>query len=252
MWPRRLGLLLAVCTFGFALSACGGGTASSNGSGTRVLPDAVRFAPLAATPAPLPSTIVLKPGGVNGLDNQFDPPNSDAPAGGHGADVDGIACLPHMIENQYHVHAFIGLLVDGRQIAIPDQIGMVDPAKPVNGYTNVAHCFYGIHTHDASGMIHFEFASKEPKSGSLFDLGNVLDIWGQKITPTSFGPYHGPVHIFYTYTALRNLYSGIWTEYTGTDPRSIKIYSHFSLFIEVGRAIVPASNLPRIRFYTEY
>jgi len=219
--------------------------------GIRALPNAVAIAPLAAPP-PLPSMIILKEGGVNGLDREFDPPDSDTPSGGHGAKVDGISC-GQMVDKSYHVHAFIGLLVNGREVAIPDQIGMVDPGVAVRGFTNSAHCFYGIHTHDATGMIHFEVTSEAKPSVGLYTLGDVLDVWGERISATSFGRFSGPVHVFYAYTPLRTLLAGVYgyAEYNGAAPRDIKMYSHMAVWIEVG-TVIPGSRLPKIRFYTEY
>lgn len=205
-----------------------------------------------ATPTPMP-TIVLKSGAVNGVDNQFSPVDGDTSRGGVGQSVDGVACAPSMYENTYHVHFFLGLMVNGKQVAVPDGIGLYLPGAESNGVTNTAtKCYYAIHTHDASGMIHVESSSTASLGSAIFTLGQVLDIWGEPLTASSFGPYSGTVRVFYATTPLRNLYSGTYYQYTGSVPKGIKISSHEAIWIQVGSTYVPASRLPKIRFYTEY
>ena len=207
--------------------------------------------PMTATPTPMPSTIVLKAGAVIGTDDQFTPVDGDTPHGGVGQSVDGFACLPSMVENSYHVHFYLGILVNGRQLALPDAIGLYEPGSEVNGMTDSAHCIYGMHTHDASGMVHVEVKSSMPLSGSYAPLGKLLDIWGERISSTAFGPFTGTVRVFYATTPLRSTYSGTYTEYTG-NPWYLKTYSHEAIWIEVGPTYVLPAQLPRIRFYTEY
>jgi hypothetical protein len=203
-----------------------------------------------ATPTPMPS-ILIEPGGINGLDNQFTPNDGDTSRGGNGQTVDGIPCAPSMVENKYHVHAFVGIMVNGKEIALPDAIGMYLSGAESNGYTNSAKCFYYIHTHDATGLVHFESPSTASLGTSIYTLGNFLDVWGQTITSTSFGPFTGPLHIFYALTPLGNLNSGTYYQYSGA-PRAIAFHSHEAIWIEVGSTYVPASRLPKIRFYTQY
>lgn len=210
---------------------------------------------MSATPTPMP-TIVLRAGTINGLDNQFSPADADTSSGGNGQTVSSnpsIPCAPSMVENKYHVHFFLGVLVNGKQMAIPDAIGMYLPGAEINGFTNSARCFYEIHTHDATGMIHIESPSTAPLGSPVFTLGNVLDVWGEPLTSTQFGPYAGTVRIFYATTNLGNTHSGAtYYQYTGTTPRSIKLYSHEAIWIEVGSTYVPPSRLAHIIFYTEY
>jgi hypothetical protein len=203
-----------------------------------------------ATATAMPE-IVLKSGGIDGLDNQFSPVDGDSSTGGQGGSIDGIACAPSMY-NTYHVHAFVGLLVNGKEIALPDAIGLYQPGAEINGVTDTAKCYYPIHTHDATGMVHIESSSSAPLSSAIYTLGNVLDIWGMPLSSTGFGPYSGTVRVFYATTPLRNLYSGTYYQYTGSVPKGIKLYSHEAIWIQVGASYVPASQLPKIRFYTEY
>jgi hypothetical protein len=205
----------------------------------------------AATPTPMPSTIVLKSGAVIGADNRFTPNDGDASSGGNGQTVDGIPCASSMVENKYHVHAFVGILVNKLQIGVPDAVGLYQYGPDVNGYTNAAKCFYYIHTHDATGMIHIESPSTASLGSSIFTLKNLLDVWGMGLSSSAFGPFAGTVHVFVATTPLRNIYSGTYAAFTG-DPHTIKLYSHEAIWIEVGSSYFTASQLPKIRFYTEY
>jgi hypothetical protein len=206
-----------------------------------------------ATPSPAPavSPVVLSPGGVVGLDNQFAPPDGDTPAGGTGQTVDGIPCAPSMTENMYHVHAYLGLLVNGRQIAIPDQIGLNVPGPIVSGFTSTAQCYYEIHFHDTTGMIHIESPSTASLASTIYPLGTVFDIWGMTLSSNNVGPYAGQVRVFIDQVPLKTLVAGSYTEYLG-NPSAIPLYSHEAIWLEVGPTFVTAPNIPAVEFYTEY
>lgn len=233
-------------------------------------------------------------GSVNGTDDQIESsapnthnntgegnlepgdPGASAQGGGQGQDVDGIPCATSMPSN-YHVHAFVGLYVNGQQIAVPDALGMVNPnvespsTNPAtNGYSGItvyAQCFYYLHTHDASGMIHIE--SPSPTCGaaanyvplctmSLYTLGNFLDIWGISISPTNFGPFNGIVSIYtgplnssqqctYGSTSCETP-SNSYTLYTG-DPTQIPLYSHTIVWILVGTGNPTGASLPNLVWF---
>jgi hypothetical protein len=232
------------------LAGCGGAQTAQQ----TIVPSAQ--VPAAATPlgaaaaTPMPE-IVLGWGNTDGLDNQFSPNDGDTSSGGNGGTIDGIPCAATMYDN-YHVHAFVGIMVAGKEMATPDAIGLYEPGPETNGVTDTAHCYYAIHTHDASGMIHLESSSTAPLGSSIFTLGNLLDVWGMPISPSHFGPYSGTVRVFYATTPLTDIYSGTYHLYTGTAPKNIQLYSHEAIWIQIGANYVPASRLPKIRFYTEY
>lgn len=210
-----------------------------------------------ATPAPTPTPIVLSPGKTVGLDNQFTPNDGDTTRGGRGQTVDGLPCKTSMSENNYHVHWYLGLLVNGRQIAIPDGVGMNNPGPDTtfNGhpnYTNTASCFYYLHTHDASGMMHTESPSTAPLSSSLYTLGTLLDVWGMTLSSSGFGPYSGTTRVYTAKVPLKTLTASNYTLYTGTTPRAISVYSHMAIWIEVGPTFVAPPNIPAVKFFTEY
>jgi len=80
----------------------------------------------------------------------------------------GLTCEVNPNET-YHVHTHLSVFLDGQQIAVPGQIGIV--AQPAGG-----HCFYQLHTHDKSGKLHVE----APAPGE-FTLGQIFDLWGQPL-----------------------------------------------------------------------
>lgn len=251
-----------------------------------------------ATPTPLPTatptpragqtTIGVGSGQVNGTDDQIKTsapndhnnagegdlmpgdPGATAQGGGQGATIDGIPCEISM-SNNYHVHVFLGIIDNGQEIAVPDGIGMVDPSGEftINGAPNqetYANCFYYMHTHDASGMVHLEAPSptcgqpvnwNPPCNMSIFTFGNLLDIWGISISPANFGPFSGPVSIYATpqqqipcgggtacYTP-----SSDYSLYTG-DPTQIQLYSHMAIWIVIGTPPATPQALPNIEWYT--
>lgn len=246
------------------------------------------------TPSPAPSStpfafswVNAGMGRVNGLDGQFAPGNNGdkdtddgdmmpgvagalAQGGGQGptgTTLDGISCDPTM-SNTYHVHAFVGLFVNGTEIAIPDAIGIVGATgdrTDSNGWPNqeiYGTCFYHVHTHDASGMIHLEDAdpSGAPVTASLFTLGNLLDIWGLNVNATQFGTFSGPVTVYtsgqFARTGCSNapgscdVGSNSYTLWTG-DPHTIPLYMHEAVWFEVGTGNPDPLHLPGVHFATQ-
>lgn len=269
-----------------------GGATSSPSASPSAAPATPTPAP-AATPTPGPtggpnSALTLNVGGgaVNGADDQFTPTDGDMTAGSPGAQpngggqgptgstVDGIPCLTSM-SNDYHVHAFLGIYVNGQEVALPDATGMYQPQPGEATYDGLpnqveyATCFYEMHTHDASGVIHMEASTPTcgPANGappcetSEFTLGNYFDIWGIAVTPTSFGPFQGPVTVYtspqeYTHNCDPTTnecftYSSTYALYTG-DPSAIPLYSHEVVWILVGTGNPTGNQLPNVRWEEEF
>lgn len=202
----------------------------------------------ASTPPP---EVILSSGAVIGEDNQFSPNDGDIYDGGQGQTVSGLPCLKSMYDQgtiTYHVHAFLGIIVNGNELALPDGIGMKNPGPDVKGFVNTATCFYYIHTHDASGMIHIESPSKAAKNTSIYTLANVFSIWGISVTSRNVGPYGGTVRTYVATVPLKQLVASNYTQFSG-DPHAINLYSHEAIWLEVGPTFVTP---PPVRFYTEY
>jgi hypothetical protein len=73
-----------------------------------------------------------------------------------------------------HIHPKLAVFVRGERIELPANIG-IDPARSP---TEMA----GLHTHDASGVIHVENAA-DPTLGQFFE------IWGVPLSPGQLGPH---------------------------------------------------------------
>jgi hypothetical protein len=253
------------------------------------------------TPSPGPSatpnstlTVNVGAGQINGTDGQIlssapnthnntgegnlEPgdPGALPQGGGQGPAIDNIPTATTM-PNNYHVHAFLGLYVNGQEIAIPDGVGMVNPfgdfnsdnpcTQGLNNFECYADLFYYMHTHDASGVIHMEAPSPTcgvasgfatPCNMSQFTLGNFLDIWGISSSPMNFGPFAGPVTVYTSplqyapCPSSGNCYTGsnLYSLYTG-DPRNIPLFSHTVVWILVGSGNPAGSSLPNIQWFVE-
>ena len=211
----------------------------------------------APTPKPSPPTIFTGPGRIRGTDDQFTPVDGDTATGGTGQVVDGISCDPTMSDN-YHVHAYIAVYVNGVHYALPDTIGMKHPQlEPPDGFTKYAHCFYDIHTHDASGILHVESTDPNhvPITGTIYTTQNLFDVWGITVNSTQVGQFTGPVEVYTSGQVYRGgpgngvIYRSMYTQWMG-DPNTIPIYSHEVIFLLVGPTY--PTILPNVEFYPEF
>jgi hypothetical protein len=188
------------------------------------------------------------PGLVNGATGVLQPIGPSNPK--NQTAIDGIPCATTMF-NTFHVHSFVGITINGNYVAIPTAIGMVNPGAPSAGFVNSATCFYWIHTHDSSGYIHMESpnAAASLTTSSEFTLGNVMDVWGETLSSTQFGPWSGMVRIFTAQAPSGSQVASSYTEYTG-NPDALQLYSHEAVWIEVNPPYT--TQLPPVQFYTEY
>ncbi len=171
-------------------------------------------ASLAPGAKPQPTPIQLADGGTLG-ENLF--PKGDSSIGGRGLPVDGIKCDSAPEPVVLHVHQHLALIVNGKQIAIPQYVGFVpNPNNPQAG------CLYWIHTHDAEGIIHVESPHVR-----LFHLGDFFAIWGQPLRANDVAGFKGPVSIWLN----GNRYMG--------NAKQIPLVAHQQIVIEVGKAVPP-------------
>jgi hypothetical protein len=82
--------------------------------------------------------------------------------------------LPAASDQVYHIHAMLRLYVNGKQMQVPQGIG-IDPS---------GQFLASLHTHDATGTIHMEADQPYP-----FTLGQLFTVWGVKFTQTQLGGY---------------------------------------------------------------
>jgi hypothetical protein len=74
-----------------------------------------------------------------------------------------------------HTHQHIDILIRGRSVEVPAQIGIV---------TSPSVLFAPLHTHDATGITHVESPIVRD-----FSLGEFFDVWGVRFTSTCIGGY---------------------------------------------------------------
>jgi hypothetical protein len=85
-------------------------------------------------------------------------------------DIDGVQCNTTM-QLAYHIHAHLTIYDAGRPVTVPEGVGINQRGA----------CYYWLHTHDTSGVIHVESPVEQQ-----YPLRNFLDIWGQAVNKTSF------------------------------------------------------------------
>lgn len=138
-----------------------------------------------------------------------------------GAPVDGIQCQSSE-QVAYHIHAHLAIFVNGRQEAVPRGIGIPGPQQVQDNFVVGGKCFYWLHTHDTTGVIHIESPTQRS-----YTLGQFFDIWGQRLSTGQVGSARGRVTVFVD-----------GRQYSG-DPRSIVLTPHKLIQLDVGQAVAP-------------
>jgi hypothetical protein len=89
--------------------------------------------------------------------------------------VDGVYCSANE-QLSYHIHAHLSIYVNGATIPLVANTGIAPIGVTSNA--NVT-CYYWLHTHDSSGVIHIESPTTK-----LYTLNQYFDIW-DKFSSTS-------------------------------------------------------------------
>lgn len=182
---------------------------------------------------------------------------------------DQIDCTSQM-SNNYHVHVFVGIYYNGDWMILPETIGIVgasNPPPPYEAYTN--DCFYYLHTHDETGVVHVEDPNTAgtPIVDAYRKLGDLFSVWGITVNGTQFGPLTGLVTVYTSGQVFRggsNCSGNIppagyaqsspvtpesdLTLWTG-DPNQIPLYSHEVIWFYIGSGNPTA--LPNVSFAEE-
>lgn len=249
------------------LVSCAGHTPSSQPAG--VLPQTLQSGagPSSASvfaASALPVTQVVGSGEIFGTDNTFSPNDGDMPAGGHGSAIDSNV-LCNRSSAIYHVHFFIGIIVNGQHRALADGTGMSAPTadftlepQGIKNWTESTGCYYYLHTHDASGVVHVESPANIPKSSwetaTVYTVGTYFDVWGMSLSGTNIGSMAGPVTAYVAQPKVLKtdpVPKTMLVKFTG-NPRTIPIHSHTVVWLEIGSPTIPPSSLSNIMFYEEF
>lgn len=172
--------------------------------------------------------IRLVPGMSIGV-NTF--PDGDSSSGGQGQRI-----APHLGCHQdmppaFHIHIHLSIFdPTGTQIMIPWAVGIVQPWTFNHKGNQVigGSCFYYLHTHDRSGVIHYE----APRDLG-FTLGDFFAVWGEPLDPTNVAGYSGTIWV----KIITPTSGGPWT--TGIDPRTIPLTEHEQISLAVGNPVIP-------------
>lgn len=200
---------------------------------------------------------------INGTDNKFSPQVGDTTSGGHGAagsSDDGVNCEVSMSRN-YHIHVFLGLYVNGQEYALPRGAGVSDPTSTAKSILYATRCFYSVHTHDETGIIHVEDLNngvvEKPATTTKYTLGQFFALYGITVTPNNFGAFTGPVRVFTSGAQYRYISpTGGGTipestlQYWSADPNTIPLYNHMVIWFMVGPTY--PTSLPSINFAPGY
>jgi hypothetical protein len=115
-----------------------------------------------------------------------------------------------------HYHAHIDIIYKGQPVTIPAQTGIL------------SSCFYWMHTHTDSGIIHIE--APRDSASRQFTVGDFFQVWNQPLTSSQVT----------TIKLAKGDEVKAWVDgkpYTG-DPRKIVLKSHTQVVIEVGPEFV--------------
>lgn len=140
----------------------------------------------------------------------------------------------------YHVHAHLDVFVNGKLVKVPAGIGInikdpevkvftdtPDGSKAYGGIEECAQaCISPLHTHDNTGIVHTETATKTSNR-----LGQFFTEWGVKLDRTCVGGYCEPSDIEFYVDGER--YEG--------DPRAIALANLREIAIVIG---TPPEKIP--------
>jgi hypothetical protein len=143
---------------------------------------------------------------------------------GTGQTVDGVQCQTQE-QVLYHIHAHLAILGNGQPISVPMGIGIPDPQvenTTAGPFVVSGSCFYWLHTHDDSGVIHVESPAQR-----TYTLGDFFDIWGQPLSATGAAGNSGTVIAY------------VNGQRYGGDPRQIPLQAHSVIQLDVGTDVAP-------------
>ncbi len=149
--------------------------------------------------------------------------------------VDGVQCLGSEAL-AYHIHVHLTLYQDGKPVPLPAYIGI--PAAPnIPG----GSCFYWLHVHDTTGVVHVESPTTRD-----YTLGQFLDVWQHTAQLDAQGGASAPVDDAFV-RALRAANPGDIHVYVGDKPVSdypnIPLTAHELITIEIGTPLQsPTTN----------
>ena len=131
--------------------------------------------------------------------------------------IDGIQCNAFE-QLLFHIHAHLDIIINGQYFLVPAQTGITNS------------CYYWLHTHDETGVIHIESPVNRD-----FTLGQFFDIWNKKFNNNQIFDYvangNSPLNVYVNGTKVP----------IGANYRDIKLNAHEEIAIVYG---TPPSTIP--------
>lgn len=145
--------------------------------------------------------------------------------------VDGVDCQTSEAL-AYHIHAHLALYQDGKPVTLPANIGI-----PVGALIPGGTCYYWLHVHDTTGMVHIESPTT-----TQYTLGQFLNVWDRTAQLDAQGGTGYQVDAAFL-RALRAASPNDIHVYVGdkvvSDYASIPLTAHEQITVEVGAPIQP-------------
>lgn len=152
--------------------------------------------------------------------------------GGSGQDIGGLACEKPLKSSPAYGFTHLSLVVDGQQVAIPEDIGLVVQGSPgiADPVLRQVGCYYPLMTTDTSGKIR-----TKPGGATPYTLGQFFALWGQPLSTTNVAGYAGkPVKVF-----IRD--GSTLTEYAGALD-ALPLTANREITIQVGSVLSQIPN----------
>jgi len=182
------------------------------------------------SPAPTPTPIQLAAGGVIGTPTW---PEGDTATGGQGQHLGGMNCV-HSLSPTFHHHTHLSIFVNGAQLAFPMGVGMYKPGGGSTGFIYHAQCYYWLHTHDQTGILHME--SPTAPAPNTFTLGKLFLLWGEPLSNTQIAQFNGTVAVY--------INGALYTNYVNVGDITLNPGDDITLVIGTAPSWIPAYLLP--------
>ena len=144
----------------------------------------------------------------------------------NGQVVDGMECTTSE-QLAFHIHSYLAIYVDGKQVTVPPGAGIVAPSGSGGsalGSDGLKTCIYPLHVHYGEpNVVHIESPVKK-----TYTLGMFFDVWGQKLSATQVMGNTADASRTLTFEVFDA--AGKMTQVT-TDPRSIALAEHETIVI---------------------
>ena len=159
-------------------------------------------------------------------------PKGSTVSGGQGQSVQGLSCVKPAKSSPVSGYTHLNLVVDGQQIAVPENIGVVSQGSPgiADPVSRNTGCAYPILTSDTSGKIRIQTGNASP-----YTLGQFFALWGQPLTSANVAGYSGkPVKVFIRDGASLAEYSG--------SLEALPLVPNREITVQIGSALAQIPN----------